>query len=90
MHFPFLQIMVNLDYKEIQVECYSGFKANERPVAFTYQGERREIQEIADRWHEGGLDSSRPIIDYFKVRATDGKIYFLRYQSELDAWSLRL
>ncbi|HNY51510.1 MAG TPA: hypothetical protein PKI91_13140 [Smithella sp.] len=78
------------DYQEIQVECYSGFKANERPVAFTCQGERREIREIVDRWYEGGLDSSRPVMDYFKVRAADGKVYLLRYQSGLDAWSLRL
>lgn len=72
----------------IKVECHSGFKANERPVAFTYQAQRREIQEIVDRWYEGGLDSSRPVIDYFKVKTTDGNVYLLRYQSELDAWSL--
>ena len=78
------------NYTEIEVECYSGFKANERPVAFTYQGERLEIQEIVDRWYEGGLDSSRPVIDYSKVRAVDGKVYLLRYQSELDAWSLSI
>lgn len=79
-----------MDYQEIQVECYSGFKVHERPVAFIYQGERLEIQDIIDRWYEGGLDSSRPPVDYFKVRASDGKIYFLRYQSALDEWSLRL
>lgn len=72
----------------IKVECYSGFKANERPVAFTYQAQRLEIQEIVDRWYEGGLDSSRPVIDYFKVKTTDGNVYLLRYQSELDVWSL--
>ena len=82
--------MANLDYQEIQVECYSGFKAHERPVAFIYQGERLDIQDIIDRWYEGGLDSSRPIVDYFKVKTSDGKIYFLRYQSALDEWSLRL
>lgn len=78
------------NYKEIQVECYSGFKANERPVAFTYQGERRIIEEIVDRWYDGGLDSGRSVIDYFKVRTADGKVYLLRYQSELDAWSLSI
>jgi hypothetical protein len=82
--------MTDLDYKTIQVECYSGYKADERPIAFTYQGERREIQEIVDRWYEGGLDSSKPIIDYFKVRALDGNIYLLRFQRELDAWSLHI
>jgi len=79
---------MNGNYTEIEVECYSGFKANERPVAFTYQGQRREIMEILDRWYEGDLDSSRPIINYFKVKAADGNVFFLRYHSGLDAWSL--
>ncbi len=50
--------MTNPEFKEISVECYSGFKANERPIAFTCEGERREILEITDRWYEGGLDSA--------------------------------
>jgi hypothetical protein len=82
--------MAESDFKEIQVECYSGFKPNERPVAFTYQGVRREILEIVDRWYEGGMQSSRPATDYFKIRDADGNVYLLRYQSELDEWSLRL
>jgi hypothetical protein len=82
--------MTDSDFKEIQVECYNGYKANERPVAFTHQGVRREILEIVDRWYEGGVQSRKPVIDYFKVRDADGNVYLLRYQSELDEWSLRL
>lgn len=82
--------MADSDYKAIQVECYSGFKANERPVAFTYQGVRREILEIIDRWYEGGVQSGRPVINYFKVKDTDGYVYLLRYESEPDTWSLRI
>ncbi|MBN1381466.1 MAG: hypothetical protein JXA41_07315 [Deltaproteobacteria bacterium] len=74
---------------EIQVGSYSGYKLNERPVAFTFQGERRVIQGIVDRWYEGGVDSSRPFINYFKVKTTDGHVHLLLYQSELDAWSMR-
>jgi len=82
--------MTNFDYEVIQVECYSGHKANEHPVAFTYQEVRREIETIVDRWYEGGLDASRPVIDYFKVRTTDGKIYLLRYLSAFDTWTIRV
>jgi hypothetical protein len=78
-----------MKYKQIQVECYSGYKANERPVAFTYQGHRLEISEILDRWHEGGIDASRPGIDYFKVKTSEGKVFMLRYLSLFDAWSVR-
>jgi len=81
---------MNGRYQAIQVECYSGFKANERPVAFTYQGERQEIQEVVDRWYHGGLYSSKPVINFFKVRTADGKVYLLRYQFDSDAWSLRI
>jgi hypothetical protein len=77
-----------LDYIEVKVECYSGYKADERPVAFTYQGNRLEVKEIVDRWYEGDLDGSKPVIDYFRVRDRDGNIYLLRYQRYLNLWSL--
>ena len=79
-----------MDYEQIQVECCSDYKINERPVAFTYQGRLWEIQEIIDRWYEGDLDASRPVIDYFKVRTTDGKVFLLRYLSAFDVWSIHV
>gem|GEM_PF-2927975 len=60
----------------VTVECYSGFKANERPLAFIFQGYRREISEIQDRWYEGGVAPDRPIVDYFKVKADAGPSCF--------------
>ena len=76
--------------ERIQVECYSGYRANERPKAFTFRGRRLEILDVVDRWYEGGVDPQRPQIDYFKVKAGDGKIYLLRYQSLFDAWSIHV
>ncbi len=76
--------------ERIQVECYSGYKANERPVAFIYGGRRHEVAEIIDRWYEGGLDPGNPAIDYFKVKTTDGEVFILRYLSLFDAWSIRI
>ena len=76
-------------YEAIQVECYSGYRANERPVAFTFRERRREVLEIVDRWYEGGIDASRPEISYFKVRTTEGQIFLLRYLSLFDSWSIR-
>ena len=79
-----------MDYERTRVECYSGFKANEHPTAFSYQGHRREITEIVDRWHEGGIDPTRPEISYFKVKTAQGGIFMLRYLSLFDAWSIKL
>jgi hypothetical protein len=77
-----------MNYEKIQVECYSGFKINERPMAFIYQGHRGEIQEIVDHWHEGDIDATRPEVSYFKVKTTEGKIIILRYLSLFDSWSI--
>jgi hypothetical protein len=75
-------------YERVDVECYSGFKLNERPVAFTYQGRRQEVAQIIDSWYEGGLDPTWPEINYFKVKTTDGQVFILRYLSLFDAWSI--
>ena len=73
--------------------CTSNATAATRPTnvltAFTYQGHRHEVAEIIDRWYEGGLDPTRPAIDYFKVKTTDGQVFLLRYLSLFDTWSIR-
>ena len=84
------KLSVDVKYEQIQVECYSGYKVNERPTAFTYQGCRWEISEILDRWYEGGLNAGCPATDYFKVRTADGQVFLLRYLSLFDAWSVRV
>jgi hypothetical protein len=68
---------------KIKVECYSGCKANERPVRF-YMGDRvLEVRELLDRWV--GEEA-----DYFKLVADDGNNYILRYDRHEDSWELTL
>ena len=45
-----------MEHEKIQVECRSGYKVNEYPLAFVFQDERLEVSEILDRWYEGGMD----------------------------------
>jgi len=77
-----------MNYERIQVECYSGYKTDERPMVFIYQGHRWEIQKIIDRWYEGDIDATRPEVNYFKVITTEGRIFILRYLSLFDSWSI--
>jgi hypothetical protein len=79
---------VIMPYGKIDIECYSRYKANERPVAFTYQKRRRKVAEIVDRWYEGGLEAQNPDESYFKVRTVEGEVFLLRYVSLFDAWSI--
>lgn len=66
---------------EIRVECYSGYRADERPLRFEFRGRPFEVAEVEDRWYSPGAV-------YFRVRATDGDFYVLRHDEGIDSWSL--
>ena len=66
---------------EIRVECYAGYRADERPLSFELCSRRFEVAEVEDRWYSPGAT-------YFRVRATDGNFYVLRHEEGIDAWTL--
>ncbi len=65
----------------IRVECYAGYKAEERPTSFWIEGEKRVVENVVDRW--AGEDH-----DYFKVAADDCRVYILRYDRRGDFWTV--
>jgi len=69
----------------LKVECYSGYKADERPLRFSIGDKpgRRvfEIREVLDQWYGVGYQC-------FKVLADDDNFYILRHQQEEDNWLL--
>ncbi len=65
----------------VQVECYSGYKAEERPLKLHLGKCTIEIVEIEDRWYSPGAT-------YFRVRVEDGDRYVLRHEEAQDVWSL--
>jgi hypothetical protein len=77
-----------MQFEHITVSTHSGFKADERPVSFSWRGREYRIQEIIDRWYEGGLKPGALPLSYFKARADDGKTYLLRYNGLFDGWAL--
>jgi len=66
---------------KVEVEAYSGFKANERPRSFRLNECQYQVREICDQWY--GPESS-----YFKVRADDENLYILQYWPGREEWSL--
>jgi hypothetical protein len=68
---------------KLEVDCYSGRKADERPVRFRLDGHEYMVEEVLDQWY-GPQDV------FYKVRADDGNLYILRQQtSEPDKlWDL--
>ncbi|PYV23965.1 MAG: hypothetical protein DMG24_12735 [Acidobacteria bacterium] len=66
----------------LKVECYSGYRADERPLRFTLGASRpHEVKEILDQWYGPGYQC-------FKVRADDNNLYILRHHAEQDHWTL--
>jgi hypothetical protein len=66
---------------ELQVECYAGYRADQRPLRFTLRGRRFEVEEVDDQWYEPGAI-------YFRVRASDGNFYVLRHDEIAGTWTL--
>ena len=67
----------------VKVECYAGFKGDERPLRF-FVGERMlEVKSIVDRWYG-------PTEKYFRVEADDGNTYILRHDEGQDQWLIQV
>ena len=70
---------------ELHVECYSGYRADERPLRFAFSAKpdasKFEVKEVLDQWYGVGYQC-------FKVRADDGNIYILRHDLVETNWSL--
>ncbi len=68
----------------LRVECYAGYRADERPLRFTAlkPGARTfEVKAILDQWYGVGFRC-------FRVRADDGAIYVLKHTDSDDIWTL--
>jgi hypothetical protein len=65
----------------LKVECYAGYRGDQRPLRFTLGERTYEILEVEDQWYSPGAG-------YFRVRAEDGNVYILRRDEVQDRWTL--
>lgn len=65
----------------VEVQCYAGHRADQRPLRFTIRGRTFEVRAVEDQWYE-------PDAIYFRVRADDGNLYILRHDEIRDLWTL--
>ena len=66
---------------KVEVESYSGYRADERPTRLKLGTRTLEILEVEDRWYAPGET-------YFRVRVADGDRYLLRHIEAQDTWTL--
>jgi hypothetical protein len=67
----------------VRVECYSGYKGEERPTRLHLGARAFQIAQIEDRWYEPGAT-------FFRVVVEDGDRYVLRHEEAQDVWSLNV
>ncbi len=65
----------------LRVECYSGYRADERPRRFLMEEKWIEVVDILDRW-------LAPNHRYFKIVGNDHRIYLIRHDVDKDLWEL--
>lgn len=65
--------------QSLRVECYSGFKADERPMRVHLKGRTLEVSAVEDRWYSPGET-------YFRVLTDDGDRYVLRHTEAQHVW----
>jgi hypothetical protein len=66
---------------EISVECYAGYKGDQRPLRFTLGKNVHAVEAVEDQWYSPGAT-------YFRVRADDGNRYVLHHDEIEDRWTL--
>lgn len=67
--------------KPVEVECYAGYRADQRPVRLRLGDQTLEVAEVEDRWYSPGET-------FFRVRLADGDRYVLRHVEAQNTWSL--
>jgi len=65
----------------IHVDCYSGHRADERPLKFSTRDRTYVVERLDDKWYSPGAT-------FFRVLADDGNIYVLKHDEVLDLWQL--
>jgi hypothetical protein len=66
---------------DLRVECYAGYRADQRPIRFALRGHVFEVTEVQDQWYSPGAI-------YFRVRTDDGDYFVLRHDEGQDVWTL--
>ncbi len=67
--------------KPVEVECYAGYRADERPIRLRLGEETLQVIEVEDRWYSPGET-------FFRVLLANGDRYVLRHVDAQDIWSM--
>ena len=71
---------------DIHVSTYSGYKADERPLEFTFKEKRHKIKEIISQAYEE--ISGKGLRKRYTIKTDEGLTFKLFYNENQDRWFL--
>lgn len=70
---------------QIRVIAYAGYRAEESPRAFFFNGARIDVMKVLDQW----LEEQEPAAErrrYFRVKGSDFRAHLLCYHEQRMTW----
>lgn len=75
-----------MKFRHAKVKTFDSHRHPGRPVSFSVTEDELEVDEIIDRWSEAYQDPNFFPDDFYKVKASDGKVYILKYSTLFKSW----
>jgi hypothetical protein len=67
----------------VEVKCYSGYRASERPVSFVWAAQTYTVESVIRQWRT-------PEERGFLVRVESGERFVLAHHEHTDKWTLQV
>lgn len=71
--------------RNVEVRCHSGYKGEEYPESFVYEGREYEVAEILEQFLEEDLET-RERRRVFFVKTDNGSKFRLIHSEDSEAW----
>jgi hypothetical protein len=65
----------------VRVECYAGYKGDERPLRVWLGHNCFEVETVEDRWYSPGAS-------FFRIVVAGGDRYLLKHYEAQNMWEL--
>lgn len=79
-----------MEFESIEVSTRDEYKGAQEPVSFIWRGKEHHVEQVVDRWYEGGIDPTRVPMLYFRVKTRSEDTFLIRYHELFRAWSIRV
>jgi hypothetical protein len=73
-------------FSHTRVKTLDSYKHPGEPRRFEFNELSLDVEQVLEHWNEAYVDPSFFPSEYYKVAASDRKIYLLRYSTLFKSW----